>query len=82
MTWDGFDMTAWAALQFMFLTLPLQKAAIPSEMPQELFPLQSTTTISRIAVSGTPLSPSSRRSSRMRLIASARLRLASSDVRP
>ena len=45
-------------------------------------PLHPTTTVSRMASGGTPRKPSSRRSVRIRAIASTRLSRASAGVRP
>src|SRR5262245_4230019 len=45
-------------------------------------PLHPTTTVSRMASGGTPRKPSSRRSMRIRAIASTRLSRASAGVRP
>ncbi len=66
----------------MTCPFPLKRTAIPAKMAQERSGPHPTVTVSRIAVEGTPRSPSSRRSSRISSMAAARLFNDSSLVRP
>jgi hypothetical protein len=63
-------------------TFSLEHTPVFAQVFQESAALHFTVTVSRSASGGTPRSPSSRRSSRMSAMASARLRRASSFVRP
>ena len=66
----------------MRATLTLQVAAIFAKVAKQGAPFHPRVTVSRIASGGVPRRASSRRSCKMRAIASARLLLASSFVLP
>src|SRR5947207_14523910 len=66
----------------MLTALALEDATELAQMSQQRRALHPTVTVDWMASAGAPRKPSSRRSSRMRAIASARLALDSSIVRP
>jgi len=65
--------SSWVAPEFMFLAFSFRKAAVSSPVAEEFTTFHETTTMSLMASCGTPRRPSSRLSSRMSPIASARL---------
>ena len=66
----------------MRATLALEHASVLPQVAKQRAALHSTVTVSRSASGGRPRRPSSRRSSRISAIASAKLARASSFVRP
>jgi hypothetical protein len=73
---------ALVGLQFKGTSFSLQITTVPSQVLKERASLHLMVTVSRIASGGRPRRPSSRRSSRMSLMASAKLSRASSLVFP
>jgi hypothetical protein len=73
---------AWVCPQRVRTSFALKVATVPPKMLEQRAPFHLTVTVSRIASGGTPRSASSRRSSRISSIASAKFSRASSLVRP
>ncbi len=72
----------WIEPQGMGTSFTLEVTPLPPQMLEQTAPLHPTMTVSRMASGGTPRKPSSRRSARIRAMASTRLSRASSGVRP